>query len=421
MLATQGGSSSSSGGASGGGAQAPGAPQPLQASLLSQAQGESGGGEEVVVRISEPGVQLLVAAPALAPGVVAPALTGVPSVTVGGAPALEVSVLDAQTLRFRVPPNPRGNRTVELEIQVRVGNYLSSNLVYRYRSAPITIAAQTSISVPASGGSFVVSGAGFVDDLRAEINGASAPLRYRSATQVEVTAPPAPAGSALDLRLLHPEGSSALLSGGVRYYTPTPSLPSGPIGRQPTILILSSMPLGNVEIGTFVPISFALAGGAPPSALEFELTQLPSGVARTIDVEVVFGSGSYSVPPAFGPLATEGGEYRFRLYDPNFRDLTFYSGSFLAVPKTPPQPTLVSAGATTISIGGYAATGDGAVRYDIFRGREFGPLSKVATTSAAQFDDAGLDPGTRYQYRVVGGGTHGNSGFSPTLETQTGP
>ncbi len=136
-------------------------------------------------------------------------------VFVGGLPASPVSVSSPEHVGTVFPPGAAG--PVEVTLTNPDGQTARLPEGFTYVPSPPELSAVSPTTVPLAGEvSLLLTGRGFVPGASVSLGGASVPTTFVDATLLLARAPPHEAG-AVDVRVTHPDGQSALLSGALTY------------------------------------------------------------------------------------------------------------------------------------------------------------------------------------------------------------
>ncbi|MSQ30578.1 MAG: hypothetical protein EXR64_00900 [Dehalococcoidia bacterium] len=230
------------------------------------------------------------------------------TVTFGGIPATNVSVVNAGLITATAPPNAVGAVTVLVSGGNGQVGGLTAGFTYIVAIPQVTGVTPTS-ALPQGGTALTITGSGFVPGATVTVGGATATgVTVVSPTQITATTPAGPAGAAHVL-VINPGGAISGLANAFSYSTTAPATPvSGPIA-----LISLSPATGPLTGGTSISIggsgfvngATVTVGGTVATAGVVSPTQIvaltpPSGTASSVAVTVTNPGGvSATMPGAF--------------------------------------------------------------------------------------------------------------------------
>ncbi|MGA8182229.1 MAG: IPT/TIG domain-containing protein [Terriglobia bacterium] len=216
-----------------------------------------------------------------------------PSVSFGGTPATNITVISSSQLKAQVPPHAAGS--VGVQVTTSGGESASLANAFTYVTATFSLKSVSPISGPAAGGTTVtISGSDFQTGVSVTFGGlgATSVSRTNSSTLVAVT--PVHSSASVTVTVTNPSGDSATLPSGFTYHS-IDLLWSAP--STSTIAIAGyNVYRGNTSAGPFG----LLNGSSPLATTSFIDATVEGGTTYYYEVKSVDTSGVES-PPA-GPV-----------------------------------------------------------------------------------------------------------------------
>ena len=273
-------------------------------------------------------------------------LTGAISVTVGGTPATSVVVVNATTITALTPAATEGLKPI---IVSTLGGATTERVLFNYMNVPApTITSVSPISGSISGGTAItITGTNLTGATSVTVGGAAATsVVVVSATSITAVTPAGAAGA--QSVAVTTEGGTATKANAFTYVVLAPTIASvsptsGAISGGTAITITGTNLTGasSVTVGGVAATSFVVVSATSVTAVT------PSGTAGAKAVAVTTAGGT----------ATKANAFTYVVPAPTIASVSPTSGVTSGGTAITIEGTHFIVGATTVKVGGVAATG----------------------------------------------------------------
>ena len=273
-------------------------------------------------------------------------LTGAISVTVGGTPATSVVVVNATTITALTPAATEGVKPIVVST---LGGATTQTVLFNYINVPApTITSVSPISGSISGGTAItITGTNLTGATSVTVGGAAATsVVVVSATSITAVTPAGAAGA--QSVAVTTEGGTATKANAFTYVVLAPTIasvspPSGAISGGTAITITGTNLTGasSVTVGGVAATSFVVVSATSVTAVT------PSGTAGAKAVAVTTAGGT----------ATKANAFTYVVPVPTIASVSPTSGVTSGGTAITIEGTHFIVGATTVKVGGVAATG----------------------------------------------------------------
>ena len=273
-------------------------------------------------------------------------LTGAISVTVGGTPATSVVVVNATTITALTPAATEGLKPI---IVSTLGGATTERVLFNYMNVPApTITSVSPISGSISGGTAItITGTNLTGATSVTVGGAAATsVVVVSATSITAVTPAGAAGA--QSVAVTTEGGTATKANAFTYVVLAPTIASvsptsGAIsgGTEITITGTNLTGASSVTVGGVAATSFVVVSATSVTAVT------PSGTAGAKAVAVTTAGGT----------ATKANAFTYVVPAPTIASVSPTSGVTSGGTAITIEGTHFIVGATTVKVGGVAATG----------------------------------------------------------------